>query len=86
MALILFRSILPSLAAELSCSRSHDFRHGGLHSPMAGECSPLRGPRGPAGKKQSLPTWEFHELITAADQTKQEDTVVGEEGGEGKGA
>ena len=51
-ALILFRSILPSLAAELSCSRSHDFRHGGLHSPMAGECSPLRGPMGPAGKNK----------------------------------
>ena len=75
-ALILFGSIQPSLAAELSCSCSHDFRHGGLHSHMAGECSPLRGPRGPAGKKQSLPTWEFHELITGADQIRQEDTVV----------
>ena len=35
-----------------------------------------KGPKGAHRKKQSLSTWEFHELIRAADQTKQEDTVV----------
>ena len=47
---IILRSIKHLIATELICSPSHDFRHGGLHSPMPGACGLHRGGARRAGE------------------------------------
>ena len=51
---ILFRSIKQLTAAKMAmrCCPPHDFRHGGLHSHMAGACGLHRGVAGRAGENK----------------------------------
>ena len=49
---ILFRYIKQLVAAEMRCSPPHDFRHGGLNSPMPGACGLHRGVAGHAGENK----------------------------------